>query len=120
MRPPAARRALAAALAAVAAVAFLASSASAAVEFKHHNNTELAEVLQRVHNRCPDITRLYTLSETSVNGVPLYVLEITDKPGKHELSKFQFVVWGRLWLRSWRVRTAESVFWNEEGQYCDG
>ena len=38
--------------------------------------------------RCPDITRLYTLSETSVNGVPLYVLEFTDRPGKHELSKF--------------------------------
>ena len=39
------------------------------------------------HCRCPDITRLYTLSETSVNGVPLYVLEFTDRPGKHELSK---------------------------------
>ena len=38
-------------------------------------------------NRCPDITRLYTLSEPSVNGIPLYVLEITDNPGKHELSK---------------------------------
>ena len=37
--------------------------------------------------RCPDITRLYTLSEPSVNGIPLYVLEITDHPGKHELSK---------------------------------
>ena len=22
------------------------------VEFKHHNNTELAETLQKVHNRC--------------------------------------------------------------------
>ena len=59
-----------------------------AVEFKHHNNTELAAVLQQVHNKCPDITRLYTLSETSVNGIPLYGLEITDNPGKHELSKY--------------------------------
>ena len=58
------------------------------VEFKHHNNTELASVLQRVHNQCPDITRLYTLSEPSVNGIPLYVLEISDMPGKHELSKY--------------------------------
>ena len=57
------------------------------VEFKHHNNTELASVLQRVHNKCPDITRLYTLSEPSVNGIPLYVLEISDMPGKHELRK---------------------------------
>ncbi|TRY80294.1 hypothetical protein TCAL_04318 [Tigriopus californicus] len=68
-------------------VALVASLTSAAVEFKHHNNTELAEVLQRIHNRCPDITRLYTLSETSVNGIPLYVLEITDNPGKHELME---------------------------------
>ena len=22
------------------------------VEFKHHNNTELAETLQKIHNRC--------------------------------------------------------------------
>merc|ERR1711981_721090 len=57
----------------------------AEVEFKHHNNTEMAAVLQQVHNRCPDITRLYTLSEPSVNGIPLYVLEITDNPGKHEI-----------------------------------
>ena len=39
------------------------------------------------HFRCPDITRLYTLSEPSVNGIPLYVLEFTDNPGKHELCK---------------------------------
>lgn len=70
----------------LAIMAFLAS-AQAQVEFKHHNNTELAEVLQKIHNKCPDITRLNTLSETSVNGVPLYVLEISDKPGKHELME---------------------------------
>lgn len=68
---------------------------AAQVEFKHHNNTELAEVLQHIHNKCPDTTRLYTLSEPSVNGIPLYVLEITDNPGKHELRElflFRFVV----------------------------
>lgn len=74
------------------AAAMLASAAASAaphgVEFKHHNNTELASVLQRVHNRCPDITRLYTLSEPSVNGIPLYVLEVSDMPGKHELREF--------------------------------
>merc|ERR1711935_830590 len=68
-----------------ALLAFVAFGVQAEVEFKHHNNTEMAAVLQQVHNRCPDITRLYTLSEPSVNGIPLYVLEFTDNPGKHEL-----------------------------------
>merc|ERR1712012_728913 len=67
----------------MALVAFV----KAEVEFKHHNNTEMAAVLQQIHDRCPDITRLYTLSEPSVNGIPLYVLEITDNPGKHELME---------------------------------
>merc|ERR1712183_834153 len=57
------------------------------IEFKHHNNTELAAVLQQVHNRCPDTSRLYTLSEPSVLGVPLYVLEFSDRPGRHELTE---------------------------------
>jgi len=65
----------------------LAVTVRSEVNFKHHNNTEMAAVLQQVHNRCPDITRLYTLSEPSVNGIPLYVLEITDNPGKHELME---------------------------------
>jgi len=57
------------------------------IEFKHHNNTQLAAILQQVHNKCPDVTRLYTLSEPSVQGVPLYVLEFSDKPGHHELME---------------------------------
>merc|ERR1712212_554678 len=60
---------------------------SNSLDFKHHNNTELAAVLQQVHNACPDVTRLYTLSEPSVLGVPLYVLEFSDRPGRHELME---------------------------------
>ncbi len=83
--------------AAIALIALLpalavAVDAGKSVDFKHHNNTELASVLQHVHNKCPDITRLYTLSETSVNGIPLYGLEITDNPGKHELSKMTLLM----------------------------
>ena len=44
-------------------------------------------MLLQVHNQCPDISRLYTLSEPSVRGVPLYVLEFSDKPGHHELTE---------------------------------
>merc|ERR1711981_935741 len=72
------------------------------VEFKHHNNTEMAEVLQQIHNRCPDITRLYTLSETSVNGVPLYVLEFTDHPGKHEIMETEMKFLGVNYSSTWQ------------------
>lgn len=67
--------------------AVVAAAAAADVEFTHHNNTMMAAVLQQIHNRCPDVSRLYTLSEPSVRGVPLYVLEFSDMPGRHELME---------------------------------
>ena len=65
-------------------------------EFKQHNNTELAAVLEQIHNRCPDITRLYTLSEPSVNGIPLYVPEFTDNPGHHKLLESEIKYIGNM------------------------
>lgn len=59
--------------------------------FKHHDNNELYEILQDVHQKCPDITRLYTLTETSVRGVPLYVIEFSTKPGIHEPCTYMFL-----------------------------
>jgi len=56
------------------------------LDFTHHNNTALAAALQQVHNQCPDISRLYTLSESSVLGVPLYALEFSRVPGRHQLT----------------------------------
>ena len=56
-------------------------------DFKHHDNTELPDVLRAVHRRCPDITRLYTLSETSVRGTPLYVIEFSSSPHKWQPRK---------------------------------
>ncbi|KAJ8920476.1 hypothetical protein NQ315_005344 [Exocentrus adspersus] len=59
-------------------------------QFKHHNNEELLQVLQDVNIRCPNISRIYTLSETSVLGVPLYMIEFSTKPGHHEILKPEF------------------------------
>lgn len=55
--------------------------------FKHHNNAEILKVLEGVHQDCPNITRIYTLSETSVKGTPLYVIEFSTHPGQHEQRK---------------------------------
>ena len=57
------------------------------LEYRHHNNEELEEVLSMIHHRCPNITRVYTLSERSVRGIPLYVIEFSTKPGYHQLCK---------------------------------
>lgn len=52
--------------------------------FKHHDNAEILKVLETVHQSCPNITRIYTLSETSVKGTPLYMIEFSTHPGQHE------------------------------------
>lgn len=60
---------------------------SSAFEWKQHNNEELPVVLEDVHQKCPSITRVYTLSEQSVQGVPLYVIEFSETPGFHQPCK---------------------------------
>jgi len=57
-------------------------------EYKHHNNQELNEFLQDVNRKCPDITRLYELTERSVNGWPLTVIELSTNPGQHQLREY--------------------------------
>ncbi|KAG7162497.1 Carboxypeptidase E-like [Homarus americanus] len=59
-------------------------------EWKHHNNQELEEVLRSVAERCKDVARLYALSVPSVRNVPLWVLELSDDPGQHELLEPEF------------------------------
>ncbi|CAB3379664.1 Hypothetical predicted protein [Cloeon dipterum] len=59
-------------------------------QFKHHDNKEMLDLLQQVHKRCPGITRVYNLSETSVRGVPLSVIEFSTHPGLHKLREPEF------------------------------
>lgn len=74
-------------LAVLLAVVFSAVEGTEEFQFKHHDNEELATILENVHLRCPNITRVYTLSENSVAGNPLLLIEFSDKPGRHELRK---------------------------------
>ncbi|XP_068085032.1 carboxypeptidase E isoform X2 [Anabrus simplex] len=66
------------------------TASSPTFQFKHHNNEELADVLRMVHHKCPNITRVYTLSQKSVRGVPLYVIEFSTMPGHHQLYHPEF------------------------------
>jgi len=75
-------------LLAVAALCSAASLPPSKFVFKHHDNNELAEILYDVHNRCPNITRVYALSLPSVEKRPLLVIEFSTKPGHHQLREY--------------------------------
>lgn len=44
-------------------------------------------LLRDVNIKCKNITRVYALNEGSVLGIPLYVIEFSTKPGRHEVCE---------------------------------
>ena len=56
---------------------------------KHHNNEEVYQILDELHRTYPDVTRLYSVGQ-SVEGVKLWVLELSEKPGEHVRLKPEF------------------------------
>ncbi len=57
----------------------------------HHNYEDMVNVMEKVHEKCPDVTKLYHLEgnpDHTVQGRKLMVLIISDKPETHELGKF--------------------------------
>lgn len=59
------------------------------LDFRHHNYKEMRKLMRSVTEECPDITRIYTIGK-SYTGLKLYVMEISDNPGKHELGEPEF------------------------------
>uniref|UniRef100_A0A665WKL9 Probable carboxypeptidase X1 n=1 Tax=Echeneis naucrates TaxID=173247 RepID=A0A665WKL9_ECHNA len=59
------------------------------LDFRHHNYKEMRKLMKSVTEECPDITRIYTIGK-SYTGFKLYVMEISDNPGKHELGEPEF------------------------------
>lgn len=51
-----------------------------------------SQLMRSVHEACPDITRIYSIGK-SYTGLKLYVMEISDNPGKHELGETR---WSRI------------------------
>ncbi|XP_023286145.1 probable carboxypeptidase X1 [Seriola lalandi dorsalis] len=60
-----------------------------ALDFRHHNYKEMRKLMKSVTEECPDITHIYTIGK-SYMGFKLYVMEISDNPGKHELGEPEF------------------------------
>ncbi|XP_011617722.2 probable carboxypeptidase X1 [Takifugu rubripes] len=59
------------------------------LDFRHHNYKEMRKLMRSVNQACPDITRIYSIGK-SYKGLKLYVMEISDNPGKHELGEPEF------------------------------
>lgn len=57
---------------------------------KHHDNDQVYQYLSELSQLYPDITRLYHLNPDSVEGRKLWVLEISEEPGKHIPLKPEF------------------------------
>lgn len=56
---------------------------------KHHNYAEMTTILKSLAGKYPDISKLYDIG-TSVQGKKIWVLEISNKPGEHQLLKPEF------------------------------
>ncbi|KAM9842664.1 putative carboxypeptidase X1 [Aulostomus maculatus] len=59
------------------------------LDFRYHNYKEMRKLMKSVTEACPDITRIYTIGK-SYMGLKLYVMEISDNPGRHELGEPEF------------------------------
>ena len=66
------------------------------IEFKHHNYQDMLKYMDDIHKRCPDITRTYFLSEKTVNGRELVVMEVSKNPGKYVPLKPNFKYIGNM------------------------
>ncbi|XP_044128948.1 probable carboxypeptidase X1 isoform X1 [Bufo gargarizans] len=59
------------------------------LEFKHHNYNEMRKLMKKVNKDCPNITRVYSIGKSYL-GLKMYVMEISDNPGQHELGEPEF------------------------------
>ncbi|XP_068928346.1 probable carboxypeptidase X1 [Petaurus breviceps papuanus] len=56
------------------------------LDFRHHNYKAMRKLMKEVNEQCPNITRVYSIGK-SHQGLKLYVMEMTDQPGEHELGE---------------------------------
>lgn len=62
----------------------------------HHNTEEMFNVLNRIHEKCPDITYIYDLPLTSVEKRPLRVIVFSEDPKHHKALKPEFKYVGNM------------------------
>ncbi|XP_048761309.1 carboxypeptidase E-like isoform X2 [Ostrea edulis] len=66
-------------------------------DFGDHDYKSLSTVFNEVNRKCPDISRIYSLDEKTVEGRDLMVIEFTaNKPGIHIAGKPEFKYVGNM------------------------
>jgi carboxypeptidase E len=66
------------------------------IDENHHNTEEMFAVLDRIHEKCPDITYIYDLPLKSVEKRPLRVIVFSDNPKHHEDLEPEFKYVGNM------------------------
>lgn len=56
------------------------------LHFTHHSYAHMVQVLKRTAARCAHIAKTYSIGR-SFDGKELLVIELSGRPGQHELSK---------------------------------
>ncbi|XP_062991292.1 probable carboxypeptidase X1 [Elgaria multicarinata webbii] len=59
------------------------------LDFRHHNYKEMRKLMKKVNDACPNITRVYSIGKSYL-GLKMYVMEISDNPGQHEVGEPEF------------------------------
>ena len=65
------------------------------LDIRHHNYKEMKSYLQKVHEKCPNITRIYSVGK-SLQNRDLLVMEMSDNPGKQESLEPNFKYVGNM------------------------
>ncbi|XP_006755053.1 PREDICTED: inactive carboxypeptidase-like protein X2 [Myotis davidii] len=73
------------------------------LDFRHHSYKEMRQVMKVVSEMCPNITRIYNIGK-SQQGLKLYAVEISDRPGEHEVGEPEFHYMADLEILSWAQR----------------
>ncbi|XP_049725479.1 probable carboxypeptidase X1 [Elephas maximus indicus] len=63
-----------------------APASSDPLDFRHHDYKGMRKLMKQVNEQCPNITRIYSIGK-SHQGLKLYVMEMSDNPGEHELGE---------------------------------
>lgn len=54
------------------------------LKFSYHSNAQMLSILKKTEERCPNISRTYSIGRT-MEGRDLLVIEFSNNPGQHEL-----------------------------------